>query len=108
MDLSRQIPCLLLGLILLIFAAQGLYHTIRDYITALSRDTPELERIVHHPIFLVQIGLFTLVILGAYLVPKLPPHDHKCKGTRRGIDWSSVRMESGRNFVVRQSRRFKE
>ena len=101
---SRKIPCLLLGLILLLFATQGLYHTIRDYTATLARDTPQFERVVHHPIFLVQMGLFTLVVLGAYLVPKLPPHDEG-KGARREINWSSVRKESDRNFAVRQARR---
>ena len=92
----------MLALILLAFTTQGLYHTIKEAISRQSAGQ-ELELVAQHPIFLLQIGLFTLVIIGAYLVPKLPPH-RRGKAKRREIDWSSVRKESeSRNQFGRHS-----
>jgi hypothetical protein len=105
MELSRRTPAFLLGLILIAFTTHGLYHSLGDYHKDLSKTPKELEKIIqNHPIFLVQMILFTLVIMGAYLVPKLPPHC-KCKAKKRSLDWRSVRKESDKNYAARQKTR---
>ena len=93
-----------MSLILLAFTAQGTYHTVKDYYIKLSQKDPTLDSMSQHPVFLIQIVLFALVIVGAYLVPLLPPHC-KCGAKRGEINWSFVRKESDKNYAARQSMR---